>query len=307
MLRRTAAVIAILVVTQSPLFAQTQGAEFTVGVEAAAVRTSPSVGSPIIGHAARGAVLEVTRDIGAWVKIAWPDAADGVGYIHQSMGKVSRSATMEQRLTPAPPAAPAPAAADTSAPAGPASTAMAQNAPAPVPLSPRTVYVAPPSHFIGLGGRLGTSMATNDSPNAGGFGVTSRIWSRGRLGVQIDATRSTMKNEAAAARVTAVQFTPSVIYSLRDRLSDYVWLRPYFGGGGAFTRSTLKGTTPGDLTSVSDNSLGARAFGGAEFTFSAVPRFAVSADLGYLWSQQSFEGYSLDGLGFSLSAHWYVK
>ena len=71
-------------------------------------------------------------------------------------------------------------------------------------------------------------------------------------------------------------------------------------------RATLKGTTPGDLSSVSDNSLGARAFGGAEVTFSAVPRFAVSADLGYLWSQQSpSEGFALDGLGFALSAHWY--
>ena len=116
-----------------------------------------------------------------------------------------------------------------------------------------------------------------------------------------------MKNEAAASRVTAVQFTPSVIYSLRDRLSDYVWLRPYFGGGGAFTRATLKSTTPGDLTSMSDNTLGVRAFGGAEVTFSSIPRFAVSADLGYLWAQQSFDGFALDGLGFALSAHWYVK
>jgi SH3 domain-containing protein len=306
MLRRTAAVIAILVLTQSPLFAQTQSAEFTVGVEAAAVRTSPSVASPIVGHAARGAVLEVTRDIGAWVKVAWPDAADGVGYIHQSMGRLSRRATMDERLTTAlPAAAPAPATVD--APAPQSSTTLAQNAPGAIPLANRTVYVAPPSHFIGLGGRLGTSLAANDSPNAGGFGVTSRIWSRGRLGVQVDATRSTMTNEASASRVTAVQFTPSVIYSLRDRLSDYVWLRPYFGGGGAFTRATLKGTTPGDLSSVSDKSLGARAFGGAEVTFSAVPRFAVSADLGYLWSQQSFEGFALDGLGFALSAHWYVK
>ena len=307
MLRRTAAVIAILVLTQSPLFAQTQSAEFTVGVESAAIRTSPSVASPVIGHAARGLVLEVTRDIGAWVKVAWPEAADGVGYIHQSMGRLSRRATMDERLATALPAASPASSAAVDTPAPQSSAALAQNTPGAIPLSNRTVYVAPPSHFIGLGGRLGTSMPTNDSPNLGGFGVTTRIWSRGRLGVQVDATRSTMTNEAAAAKVIAVQFTPSVIYSLRDRLTDYVWLRPYFGGGGAFTRSTLKGTTPGDLTSVSDNSLGARAFGGAEVTFSAVPRFAVSADLGYLWSQQSFEGYALDGLGFSLSAHWYIK
>jgi hypothetical protein len=303
MLRRTAAVIAFLVLTQSPLFAQTRSAEFIVNVQSAPVRSSPSVASPVLGHAERGAVLAVTRDIGAWVKVAWPDAADGVGYVHQSMGKLSRRATMEERLTAA---LPGPAQSAVDAPAAQDAT-IVHTAPAAVPMSPRTVYVAPPSHFIGLGGRLGTSMPTNGTSNIDGFGVTSRIWSRGRLGVQIDATRSTLKNEASASRITAVQVTPSVIYSLRDRLTDYVWLRPYFGGGGAFTRSTLKGTAPNDLTSVSDNSLGVRTFGGAEVTLSAVPRFAVSADLGYLWSQQSFDGFALDGLGFSLSAHWYIK
>ncbi|HET7221428.1 MAG TPA: SH3 domain-containing protein [Vicinamibacterales bacterium] len=304
MLRRTAAVIGFLVLAQSPLLAQAPSAQFTVNVEAAAIRTSPSVASPIIGHASRGAVLEVTRDIGAWVKVAWPDAADGVGYVHQSMGKLSRRATVDERLTAAfPPATdPAPAAAPAAQ-----DTTIVHTTPPAVPLSSRTTYVAPPSHFIGLGGRLGTSMQTTGDSRLEGFGITSRIWSRGRLGVQLDATRSTMKSEVSPSRVTAMQFTPSVIYSLRDRLTDYVWLRPYFGGGGAFTHSTLKGTTPDDLTSVSDNSLGVRAFGGAEVTFSAVPRFAVSADLGYLWSQQSFEGFALDGLGFALSAHWYVK
>jgi hypothetical protein len=33
----------------------------------------------------------------------------------------------------------------------------------------------------------------------------------------------------------------------------------------------------------------------------------VSADLGYRWMQTALEGYELDGLVFSISAHWYVK
>lgn len=300
MLRRIAAVITFLLLTQSPLFAQTPAADFTVSVQSAAVRRSPSVASPEIGKASRGAVLEVTRDIGAWVKVAWPEAPDGVGYVHTSMGKLSRRMTTDERLT----AAFTPAA--TTETAAQADAAVVHSAPAPVPLSTRTVYVAPPTHFVGLGGRVGGS-THNSGSTLEGFGVSSRVWSRSRFGVQLDATRSTMKNESLSSRVTSMQFTPSVIYSLPDSVTDYIWVRPYLGAGTPFMRSALKSTTPTDLTSATDNSLGFRAFGGGELTFPSVPRFAISADLGYLWAQQSFDGFTLDGFGFSLAAHWYVK
>ena len=81
----------------------------------------------------------------------------------------------------------------------------------------------------------------------------------------------------------------------------------YFGGGGALTRSTLGSSTPEVMASVSDSSLGFRAFGGAEVTIPGAPRFAVSADVGYQWSQQPFAGFDLGGVGFSISGHWYVK
>src|SRR5689334_7876705 len=97
MIRHVAAVAALLVLGATPLHAQTTS-QFTVNVQSAAVRKSPSVASPIIGQAPRGAVLEVTRDIGAWLKIAWPDAADGIGYVHQSMGTRSRPTTLEERV-----------------------------------------------------------------------------------------------------------------------------------------------------------------------------------------------------------------
>jgi hypothetical protein len=53
--------------------------------------------------------------------------------------------------------------------------------------------------------------------------------------------------------------------------------------------------------------VGFQTFGGGEFTFSSVPRFAVSADVGYRWAREPFAGFELGGLGFSLSGHWYVK
>ena len=47
---------------------------------------------PAIGQAARGAKLAVTRNVGDWVKVAWPSAADGVGYVRVSVGSVSNGA-----------------------------------------------------------------------------------------------------------------------------------------------------------------------------------------------------------------------
>jgi hypothetical protein len=297
MIRQAAAVAFAVVLSPCVLYAQST--EFTVRVQSAAVRKAPSTASPVVGQAPRGTVLEVTRDIGAWVKVTWPEAADGIGYVHQSMGSLARRSTIEERVAAAfpadsPGASTAAAAAGTTVPAGPN----------PVPMSTRTMYVAPPTHFVGLGARLA---GTTDNSMAGGFGVTSRVWSRKRFGIQLEASRSTLKSDVSPERVTSLQLTPSAIYSLPDRVTDYVWLRPYLGAGVPFFRSTLKNTAPDAVGSVTDNAYGLRTFGGAELTFASVPRFAVSADLGYLWSQTSFAGFERDGLGFSLSGHWYFK
>src|SRR5512145_3141691 len=107
MIRHAAVVALAVLVTSSSVSAQSM--EFTVKVQSATVHKSPSTGSPVIGRAPRGTVLEVTRDIGTWVKIAWPDAEDGVGYVHQSVGSMAQRPTREERLAAAfqPPPAPA--------------------------------------------------------------------------------------------------------------------------------------------------------------------------------------------------------
>jgi hypothetical protein len=301
MIRLAGAVAMFVLLTGSPVLAQEPAAEFTVSVASAAVRKAPSTGSPVIGQAPRGTVLVVARDIGAWVKVAWPDAEDGTGYVHQTMGKVSQRPSMEERLasafTPSPEAAPAQSV----------DTAVMSQDPQPVPLSSRSVYVAAPTHFVGLGGRVGGASRSGPGSPVDTFGVSARVWSRKRLGVQLDASRSKLESGGAPARATVVQFSPSAIYSLTDRVTDYVWVRPYVGGGGVLSRSTLKGITPDDRSSIADTSYGVRTFGGAELAFPSVPRFAVSADLGYLWSQESFEGFELSGVGISVAAHWYFR
>jgi hypothetical protein len=237
-------------------------------------------------------VLEVARDIGAWVKVPWPEGPEGFGYVHQSMGKMSERLTMEERVAAA--FVPTPG----SEPMAEAPAVASAVAPEPQ-LSTRTLYVPPPTHLVGLGGQL--SGATP------GFGFTSRIWSRNRLGVQLDLSRSRMTTSGTPERLDSTQFAPSVVFAIADHVSDSIWLRPYVGGGGAYVKSTLKSGTPEVTTPVSDSRFTARTFGGVEITLPNVPRFAVSADAGYEWSKQPFPGFEVGGLGFSVSGHWYVK
>jgi hypothetical protein len=263
---------------------------FTVSVPTAAVRKGPSLASPVLGQAPRGAVLDVTRDIGAWVKVAWPDAPDGVGYVHTSLGTLSNRATREQRI----------AEAVSSLPPEPAAEPSAQVAVGhETPSAMRTVYVPPPMHRVGLGGQLSAATPT--------FGFSSRIWSRQRFGVQVDLSRSKLTNDLSADRVRSTEFVPSVIYSMPDYVSESFWLRPYVGGGVAMIRSKLYGGVPEAALSESDSTLGYRAFGGVEVTVPGVARLALSADVGYQWAETKFDGFDPAGIRFSVAGHWYVK
>jgi SH3 domain-containing protein len=290
--RLASVVVAIIVFVSSPAAAQdpaaTQGMALTVSVPSAAVRKSPSVASPVVGQAPRGAVLEVTRDVGSWVKVTWPDAPDGVGYVHESMGTLSNRPSREQHpvvgAASVPP--PEPAVAPGSASQANHSSAM------------RTTYVSRPTHRLGLGGQL------NATP---GFGFSSRIWSRNRFGVQVDLSRSRMSNDVSENRVRSTEFVPSVIYSMPDYVSESFWMRPYAGGGVAMIRSKLYGGLPEVPLSESDSTWAYRAFGGAEVTVPGVPRLAISADLGYQWADVLFGGFEPAGPRLSVAAHWYAR
>ena len=296
MTRLAFVVVAVIVVfVSSPAAAQdtgaAQGMALTVTVPSADIRKSPSVGSPVVGQAPRGAVVEVTRDVGSWVKVTWPDAPGGVGYIHQSMGTVSNRPSREQRI----------AAAVASLPPPPA--------PADIPASPsqvtdssamQTMYVPPPTHRFGLGGQL--SAATTP-----GFGFSSRIWSRSRFGVQVDLSRSRMSNNFSEDWVRSTEFVPSVTYSLPDYVSENFWLRAYAGGGVVLIRSTRYVGVPETARSESGSTWGYRGFGGAEVTVPGVPQLAISADFGYQRADVLFDGFDPAGPRFSVSAHWYVK
>jgi hypothetical protein len=77
------------------------GATFTVSASSADVYNSPTVASIVIGHAEQGAVFEITRELGSWVRW-WPSAKDGVGYLHVSFDRFRAESWLPDR-SPRPP------------------------------------------------------------------------------------------------------------------------------------------------------------------------------------------------------------
>ena len=169
MIRQAAAVVVVLLL--SPSWVTAQGTELTVNVASASVHKSPSNASPVIGQVARGAKLAVTREVGDWVKVAYPSAADGVGYVRMSMGS---DGDRGRRLHGADPGAPR--RARTRSPTQPAPAWRHRRGRAgPDRKSPAGSHTAPSasgtSHKFGLGAHLG-------GPSFG-IGGSARAWAHG--------------------------------------------------------------------------------------------------------------------------------
>lgn len=290
MIRRAMAIIIAL--TLNPVLLRAQDTVFTVSVPSADVYKGPSNVTPVIGHVSRGTVLPVSRNLGTWVKVPWPGAPDGVGYVHVTMGRVGPPKAEAPSTNMSPRASTAPAPATTTIPP-PTRTSMAEH------VAPRRqLYVTPASHIFGVGGLAGSVSS---------FGATARAWRNNRLGIQFGFTRDAMTSDVAAGRVTSMQFEPGVVYALFDRVSDYVWIRPYVGSVVSLRHQTLSVSAPVALESASDNGVGFRVFGGSELTFASVPRFGLSADLGYRRFPARFPGFEANPLSVSIAGHWYIK
>ena len=301
MIRQAAAVVVVLLL--SPTWVSAQSPELTINVASANVHKGPSNSSPVLGVVGRGAKLEVTREVGDWVKIAFPPAPDGVGYVRVSLGAVSNGVASATSKDPIPNTAAAPARAQPAPASTSASTPRLVTAQVIEPtqtgnqLPVRNTSPSGPSHLFGLGARVGGSSF--------GVGASARGWSRGRLGIQFEVARYEMSNPVDLGTVSSTEFGPSVLYAFNDHVADYTWLRPYLGGGMNFYRSSTTSSVVGADTS--DSGFGSQVFGGGELSFASVPQFAISTELSYRWFDAPFEGLDLGGVGFSVAAHWYVK
>jgi hypothetical protein len=302
MIRRTAALVFAL--TLAPALVHAQVTVLTVTAASADVHSGPSTGTQVIGHAVRGMVLPVSRNLGSWVKIDWAGGPDGFGYLHVTMGRLGTGNVDVPAARPSrsPRASTAPAA--TPEPAAP-QAAVAVSAPPPTRTSANERIavsgpqgVSPISHVLGVGGLVGSM---------GSFGATARAWHNDRVGVDFRLTRDAMTSSVAEGRVTSLQVEPGIVFALLDHVSDYVWIRPYVGSGVSFRHQTLKLPAPSAIEPASDNGVGYRVFGGSELTFAGVTRFGLSAEVGYRRLPAPFPGFEADRLSVSLVGHWYIK
>ncbi len=302
MVRRMAVVV--LALTLNPALVRAQSPVLTVTVPSADVHKGPSTAAPVIGHVPRGTVLPVSRNLGSWARVDWPGVPEGVAYVHVTMGRLgpANDAASAAAVSPRTSSAPAPA---TSAPEPTASAPTAATIPQAThrPGSERIAVRGelddtPVTHIFGVGGLVG-------SPSS--FGATMRAWPSDRFGIQLAFTRDAMTSDVAAGRVTSMRLEPGVVFALFDHVSDYVWIRPYVGSVLSLRHQTFKDSAPAGQESVSDNGIGFRVFGGSELTFGGVPRFGLSAELGYRRFQTPFPGFEADPLTVSIAGHWYLK
>ena len=288
MIRRIAAVVLTLALT--PALVHAQDTVLTVTAPSADVYKAPSNVTPVVGHASHGAVLPVSRNLGSWVKVAWPTAPDGVGYVHVTMGTLSPASGAAPAANPSPRMT---SASSAGAPIPPVRTA----APARAVARP-AVNKTPETHLLGIGALVGP-MST--------IGASARAWRDDRLGFQLALSRDAMSSDLAGNRVTSMQIEPGVVYGLLDHVTDYVWLRPYVGAALSLRRETLRFPTATGIEPVSDSGVGLRLFGGTEFTFASVPQLGLRVDLGYRHGPTPFVGFEADHLSAAIAGHWYIK
>jgi hypothetical protein len=157
MVRCAAAVLVMLCL--NPAWVRAQERALTITAASAPVHKSPSAGSPVIGKAARGEAVEVTRDVGDWVKVAWPSDPSGVGYVRASLGTRGRPAAAVagsgvNRPVPqrAGDVSRRPVAGQIEPPAN--AVAVDPAVPTARQRSTATTYVARPSHVVGIGARM---------------------------------------------------------------------------------------------------------------------------------------------------------
>jgi hypothetical protein len=286
----------ILALTLNPAVVGAQDTVLTITVASADVHKGPSTVTPVIAHVPRGTALPVSRNLGSWARVPWPDAPDGVAYVHVTMGRMGPSGREATAANISPRTSSAPALTST-----PASSGIS-----PAPRRPSAEGVAvrgdstdtPISRIFGVGGLVGSMHS---------FGATARAWRSNRVGIQLEVARDAMRSDVAAGRVTSVRFEPGVVYALFDRVTDYVWFRPYVGSVVSFRRQTLKISAPVGPEPASHNGVGLRLFGGSEFTFAGVPQFGLSTEVGYRRFPTPFPEFEADRLSVSLAGHWYIK
>ena len=139
------------------------------------------------------------------------------------------------------------------------------------------------------------------------FGVNARFWSENRVGFEAGWATNSESGRVSGynMEVRTHMFNPSLLFTLAHVDTDYVYIRPYAGGGPniIYRKSNIdeRLTDYGKEFFSIGTKVGGQGFGGAEVTFKAVPQLSVGGDLGvYRFQNQT-------GRGLRFLVHYYLK
>jgi Bacterial SH3 domain len=271
-----------------------------VTAERTSVRETPATDAAVVTTVVKGDELDVLETSGAWYRVR-VRSTSREGFVHSLFVERTAGATTAPAASPASAAAPAagPQAASQGSPAAarPATSAASQP-PRPAgsssqPFSPSSG--SPLEHHLGLGLTTGGL--------AFGFTPSMRFWSDGKIGMEVNASFL----HSYGTSVTAL--SPSVLVKIGDesRRAGPVSISPYWGAGLTYwhySNDFLDYYCRTGIADCSTSALGFGGFGGAEFSFDAIPKLSASANVGF-YSSPAALGYG--GLYFSIAGHWYFK
>jgi hypothetical protein len=290
--------------------AQGQGV-VRVTAERTSVRETPATDAAVVATVVKGDELDVLETSGAWFRVR-VRSTSREGFVHSLF--VERAAGSSPGATPASQAGggqasgAAPASGSSQqgarqAPASSSSTSASSSTPASASAQPPRTggpiaasSVASPDHHLGLGLTSGGL--------AFGFTPSLRFWTDSKMGFEVNA--SFVSNSGYS--MTAI--SPSLLMKIGEpRRLSMVTLAPYWGAGINYWHFSNDFYSyycglPQYHSDCSSSAIGFGGFGGAEFSFDAVPKLGVSANLGFFSSPDVL---AYGGLYFSVAGHWYFK
>jgi hypothetical protein len=296
--------LTVLAFTVAALDAQAQVVRVTA--ERTSVRDAPATSGAVIATVMKGEELDVLETSGSWLKVR-VRSCSREGLVHRLF--VEQTAATSPSTTPAaqstrpasPPATNAGSGGSTTGTGGGSvgtgSSSSSQRAPANPPQPGANRAVA-----AGFDRHMGVGLTTGGL--SVGFTPSFRMWTDGKMGFELNASFY----DSYGYSVTAL--SPSLMMRIGDepKRAGIVSIAPYWGAGITYWRFSngYYDYYCGLYVDCdrSSSSIGFGGFGGAEFTFDAVPKLAVSANLGFYSSPDAL-GYG--GLYMALAGHWYFK
>jgi hypothetical protein len=176
-----------------------------------------------------------------------------------------------------------------------APVSVAAQRPGPQASSPRP-------HQLGFGGSI--------SASNGGAGGDVRYWFGDHLGLTMSAGWHRSGYETRTGqRASTVHASPSILYMFgRPNYTREVDIRPYFGGGASYVRSSMPVMSPSGAMLMSQASgTGMHTFGGAEVAFKEVEAMTFSGELVYYRLPVRLSNNAYDGFSYLIAVHFYVK